>query len=105
MVNLVSRFMQCPHKAHLQKVKSIMPYMKGTIHCGLFYKTNNELVLTEYIDADWGGDIDEHKSTRVFLFTICGTPITWCTKKQTCVTLSSTESEYRALIEATKEAI
>jgi len=49
--------------------------------------------------------LDERKSTGAFIFTINGTPITWSSKKQTCVALSSTESEYRALVEASKEAM
>jgi hypothetical protein len=52
-----------------------------------------------------GGDLYERKSTCAFLFTVGSTPITWNTKKQTCIALSSTKSEYCALVEAAKEAI
>ncbi len=55
----------------------------------------------------WGGegDLDEWKSTWAFVFTINKTPITWCTKKQTCVTLSFTKLKYWTLVEAIEEAI
>jgi hypothetical protein len=104
-VNLLSRYSSAPQQAHLRGVKQILRYIKGTSNLGLFYKRKSGLELTGYTDADWGGNLNQRKSTRAYLFTINGTPITWCTKKQTCVALSSTESEYRSLVEATKEAI
>jgi len=49
------------------------------------------LKLFGFSDADWGGCADEQKSTRTYIFTINNTPITWCTKKQTCIALSFTK--------------
>jgi hypothetical protein len=104
-VNLVARYMQAPQQAHLQAIQSIIRYIKGTTQTGLFYSRNATLQLTGYSDADWRGDLDERKSTGAFLFTIGSTPITWNTKKKTCVALFSTESEYRTLVEVAKEAV
>jgi hypothetical protein len=105
VVNLVSHYMTHPQQAHLKVVKCILRYIKGTLDFGLFYPKRSELTLCGYSDADWGGDLDQRRSTRAFVFTANGTPITWSSKKQTCVALSSCESEYRALVEVSKEAI
>jgi hypothetical protein len=104
-VNLVSRYMTHPQEAHLKAVKCILRYIKGTLDFGLFYPQSANLTFCGYSDADWGGDLDQRRSTGAFVFTVNGTPITWSSKKQTCVALSSCESEYRALVEASKEAI
>ncbi|XP_031262345.1 secreted RxLR effector protein 161-like [Pistacia vera] len=60
-----------------------------------------------FVDADYAhtGDIDKRKSTSSFVFTLWGNVISWKSKLQHLVTLSSTEFEYVALTEATKEAI
>ena len=97
--------MIAPQEAHLKTVKCIIRYIKGTLNHGLFNPRSGELSLLGYSDADWGGDPDQQKSTGAFVFTVNSTLITWSAKKQTCVALSSCEFEYRALVEATKEAI
>ena len=57
-------------------------------------------VVTRYSDADWGGDLDDQKSTSSYIFQIGGTAISWRSKKQTCVALSTAEAEYVALSSA-----
>jgi hypothetical protein len=104
-INLVSRYMAHPQEAHLKAVKCILRYIEGTLDFGLFYSQSPDITFCGYSDADWGGDLDQRRSTGAFVFTVNGTPITWSSKKQTCVALSSCESKYRALVEASKEAI
>ena len=58
-----------------------------------------------YSDADWGGDLDDRKSTSGYVFQISGGPVSWRSKKQTCVALSTAEAEYVALASATQEAL
>ena len=58
-----------------------------------------------YTDSDWAGDTESRKSTGGYVFILCGAAVSWKTKKQTTISLSSTEAEYVALSEATKEAI
>ncbi len=72
---------------------------------GLCYKQGDSDILTAYADADWAGDSQDRKSTTGYLFRLGEIPITWNSKKQTTVALSSTEAEYMALTEGTKEAI
>lgn len=55
-------------------------------------------------DADWAGDTTDRKSTSGFVFKVFNCPVSWCTKKQLSVSLSSTEAEYIALALAISEA-
>jgi len=58
-----------------------------------------------YSDSDWAGDLDDRKSTSGYLFQISGAAVSWRSKKQTCVALSTAEAEYMALAGAAQEAI
>ena len=58
-----------------------------------------------YTDSDWAGDTESRKSTGGYVFILCNAAMSWKTKKQTTISLLSTEAEYVALSEATKEAI
>jgi hypothetical protein len=87
-------------------VKRIFRYLKGTTHLGLLYSKGDETAaLTGYSDADWGGDCNDYKSTTGYLFQIGGTAVTWKSKKQTCVALSTAEAEYIALSSAAQEVV
>lgn len=86
-------------------VKRILRYLKGTKNLGLLYVKQESTELTGYSDADWGGDNDDHRSTSGFLFQIGCAAITWRSKKQTCVALSTSEAEYMALSSAAQEAV
>ena len=55
-----------------------------------------DLQLKGYTDADWGGDLDERKSTSYYVFLLGNGAITWCSKKQTCIALSTMEAEFVA---------
>ena len=105
VVHQVARFMQAPQLAHLQVVQSIIRYLRHTLAYGLFYARNDLDILSGFTDADWGGDSDSRRSVTGYLFKLGQSPITWTSKSQTSVSLSSTESEYRALMEGTRKAI
>ena len=68
------------------------------------YQKGN-LGLMGYSDADWAGDHKDRRSTTGFCFTMAGAAIVWLSKKQPCVSLSTTEAEYIALCAATQESI
>jgi len=65
----------------------------------------NDGQLIGHADADWGNDPTDRRSTTGYIFTFGRTPVSWKTRKQPTVALSSCEAEYMALAEATKEAI
>jgi hypothetical protein len=105
-ISEISRFMNNPGKEHWRGVVHILRYLKGTKHLKLMYVGGrNEMKLTGYADATWGDDKDDRRSTSGFVFMLNGRPITWKTKKQSCVATSSTQAEYQATSLATGEAM
>ena len=61
--------------------------------------------ITGYTDADYAGDVQSRRSTTGFVFILHGGPVSWASKRQTCTSLSTTESEYVAACETSKEAV
>ena len=61
--------------------------------------------MVGYTDFDWAGDPDERKSTAGYVFTLGSGPISWASKKQTAISLSSAEVEYRVAVRASQEAM
>ena len=104
-VNNVAKYCSNPTEEHWTAVKRILRYVKGTRDLGLLYTNDEPKECVGYSDADWGGDADDRKSTSGFLFQIGGTAVTWKSKKQNCVALSTAEAEYMALTSAAQEAI
>ena len=105
-VSSVARFCSKPTRSHWTAVKRIFRYLKGTTSLGLLYtKRANQDGLVGYSDADWAGDCNDYKSTSGYLFQIGGTVVTWKSKKQSCVALSTAEAEYMALASAAQEAV
>ncbi|KAK2403542.1 putative mitochondrial protein [Trifolium repens] len=98
-VGYISRFMSKPLKSHFLAAKRILRYINGTVHYGVLfpYSSNREtLELVGFSDADWCGDKIERKSTSGYLFKFQGAPVSWCSKKQSVIALSSCEAEYVA---------
>ena len=85
-------------------MKRILRYLKGTSYYVLCYQ-GKDLHLAGYIDADWGGDLDQHKSTSTYAFLLNDCTISWSSKKQSCIALSTMKVEYVACSLAIQEAI
>jgi hypothetical protein len=94
-VGLESQFMQVPRKPHLDGVKHTLRYVSAIVDYGLFYKASTELQVHGYIDADWAGSISDKRSTSDVMFSFGSVIVTWSSKKQPIVALSSIEAEYR----------
>ena len=92
----VGRFQASPKNGHLLAVKRIFRYLKGTANHGLWYPTSNSLDLYAFTDADWDGFIDDRKSTSGAAFFLGGCLVSWSSKKQSSVSLSTAEAEYIA---------
>lgn len=75
-------------------VKRSLRYLKGTIDCGLWYPYNNDFNLKVFIDVDWAGNVDDWKSTTGGVFFLSGRLVSWMSKKQSCISQSTTEAEY-----------
>ena len=104
-VNLMARFMQKPYVEHLNAVKQILRYVAGTKDLALKYSKVPSIVLSGFSDSDYGGDRDDRKSTSAYVFSIGSGAISWASKKQPTVTLSTIKVEYRAMSVTTQEAI
>ncbi len=70
-------------------MKRIFRYLKGTAELRLLYSKEAGSELCGYSDADWAGDLDDRKSTSGYLFMLGGAAISWKSKKQTAVALST----------------
>ncbi len=87
--------MQVPRKPHLDGVRHTLRYVCATADYGLFYEASTELQVHGYVDADWAGSILDRRSTSGFMLSFGSATITWSSKKQLTVALSSREAEYR----------
>ena len=103
-VGVVSKYMANSGKEHWEAVKWLLRYLRGTYNTTLCYG-NDKVVMQCFVDADLSGDVDSSKSTSGYIYTIDGTAVSWMSKLQKCVALSSTEAEYVAITEAGKEMI
>ncbi|MCO5595959.1 hypothetical protein L7F22_050010 [Adiantum nelumboides] len=87
--------MQLPRKPHLDVVRHTLHYMSATLDYALIYEASTELQLGGFTDANWVGSVCDRRSTSGFMFSLGSAAITWSSKKQPTVALSSTEAEYR----------
>ena len=103
-VSRLSQFLNCYGKEHWIAGKRVLRYLKGTMKFGLVFRSTDE-PLYGYTDADWGNSLDDRKSFTGYCFLLSGSAISWESRKQCTVALSSTEAEYMALSDGTKKAI
>lgn len=98
-VGIVSGFMERPEASHLEVVKRILRYVKGSIDCEILFptmKNDKKCNLLEYTDTNWCEDKDDRKSIAGYIFMFGETPISWCSKKELIVALSPCETDYIA---------
>ncbi|GJR08964.1 retrotransposon protein, putative, unclassified [Tanacetum coccineum] len=96
-VCLCARYQAKPTEKHLNAVKRIFRYLKGTINMGLWYSKDTGMSLTAYADADHAGCQDTRRSTSGSAQFLGDKLVSWSSKKQKCTAISSTEAEYIAL--------
>ena len=105
-VGILSKYMSRPGKDHWQGVKRVLRYIKGTLNYGLMFTASGDNpILHGFSDADWGGDVETRRSTSGYVFQIQSNTISWCSKRQTSVSRSTTEAEYIALSTACQELV
>jgi hypothetical protein len=109
-VNKLAAYTANPSLQHVGALKRLLRYLKGTKDLGIKYSALPQDTLQEnsnlfhgYADAAYANS-DDYKSTSGYVFIVGGGAITWRSKKQTTISLSSTEAEYIALSEAGREA-
>jgi hypothetical protein len=102
-VNKLSQFLKDPSASHWTAAVRVLNYLVSTKHLRL--RLGGSLVCSGYSDADWAEDREDLRSTSAYTFRIGNGAISWKSRKQATVSLSSTEAEYKALSDSCKEGI
>ena len=103
-VGILCLFSANPMRSHLVAGKRILRYLKGTRDYALILNPTSSR-LRSLADANWGNDVNDRKSTSGFMLQIGGTTVTWKTRKQSVVALSTNEAEFIASSEAAKDIL
>ena len=103
-VGITSRFLANPGKEHWVAVKWIIRYLRGSSKVSLCFG-EGAVELSRYTDANMARDIDTRKSTSSFGALFVGGAVSWKSKLQKCITLSTTEAEYVAATKLFKEML
>jgi hypothetical protein len=105
VVNTLSQYMVEPRRVHLIATKHVLRYIAGSVEYGLDYVRGDGVRLIGYTDSDWAGCAVDRKSTSGCCFGLGSTVVSWFSRKQKSVALSSAEAEYMAASQASCEAI
>ena len=104
-VNKLCQFLHAPTTIHWAAVKRILRYVKQCTGLGLKIHKSSSTLVSAFSDADWAGSIDDRRSTGGFAVFVGSNLVSWSARKQATVSRSSTESEYKAIANATAEVI
>lgn len=112
-VSALSQYCSRPNQEHYTAVKRVLRYLRGTTHHGITYhgkdattiQSQDHPILHGYCDSDYANDRADRRSYTGYAFYLGDAVVSWQSRKQTTVTLSSTEAEYMAASEAVKEAL
>ncbi|GJX76169.1 retrovirus-related pol polyprotein from transposon TNT 1-94 [Tanacetum coccineum] len=102
---LCARFQEAPKTFHLEAVKHIFQYIKGTTHLGFWYPMGTGIEIVVYADSDHAGDYVDRKRTSG-IYTFMGCCLTsWFSKKQTALAISTIKAEYVSVEKAYQQAL
>ncbi|KAJ9526423.1 hypothetical protein QJQ45_009890 [Haematococcus lacustris] len=104
-VSQLTRFMQAPTADHERAAHGVLRYLKRTATDGLVYRGGSQGGLLGYCDSDYASDQVSYRSTTGYVFSLSGAAVSWRSKLQTTVAASTTEAEYQAAADATREAL
>ena len=93
-VNTLSQYLTDLRSVHLTVAKPILRYLKGTVDYGLKYDVNQKIKLEDYVDLDWVGSAIDMKRTLGCCFNMGSGVISWFSRKQSYVALSTSKAEY-----------
>ena len=113
-VSALAQHVNNPGEIHWSCAKKVLRYLKGTLNYGITYTKAGECThesllddinLHGYADASYANNKKDRKSRSAYIFFLNSGPITWCSRRQRCVALSTCEAELIALNEASKELV
>lgn len=96
-VHLLSQFVHSPRKPHWSAALHVVRYLKTTSTFGLFFSASSQFTLKAFCDADWAACRDFRKSVTGYCIFLGPTPISWKSEKQSTMSKSSAEAEYRSM--------
>ncbi|XP_013632843.1 PREDICTED: uncharacterized mitochondrial protein AtMg00810-like [Brassica oleracea var. oleracea] len=102
-VHILSQFMKAPREMQWDAALRVVKYLKGTAGQGIMLSSKSELNLSVYCDADWSACPVTRRSLSAYVTLVGDSPVSWKTKKQSVVSHSSAEAEYRSMAQATRE--
>ncbi|XP_055830802.1 secreted RxLR effector protein 161-like [Solanum dulcamara] len=79
-------------KLHVEATKRVLRYLKGTVNYHVFYERGGTSDLLGFTNSDYAGDMEDNKTTSGYVFMMCGSAVTWSSRKQPIVTLSAMEA-------------
>ncbi len=103
-VGALARYMATPTVEHWEAALGIVRYLVGTADYGLTFGGSNE-TFVGYCDADYAGDLDSRRSTTGYVFLMFGGAVSWSSRLQPMVAVSTVEAEYLSAGQAVKEAL
>lgn len=104
-VGVISQFMHQPQKEHMEAATRVIRYLKGSSSRGVLFQKFGHLNIEGYTDADWAGNPNDRRSTSGFFTLVGGNLVTWRSKKQKVVALSSAEAEFRGIARGLAEIL
>lgn len=96
-VGACESYQATPKESHLKAAKRIIRYVHGAINFSLWYPFDTTLVPVEFLDDDWAGNVDDHKTTSGGCFYVGNCLVSWHSHKQNSKSLSTVEAKYIAI--------
>ncbi|KAK8948413.1 hypothetical protein KSP39_PZI005292 [Platanthera zijinensis] len=105
IVGVVSQYMHSLKTRHLDAAHRILRYLKTSPGRGILFTPNADMKIEGYTDADWGGSIEDRRSTSWYCLFVSENLVTWRSKKQSVVSRSSAEAKFRAMTHGNCEGL
>ncbi|XP_054741245.1 uncharacterized protein LOC129246416 [Anastrepha obliqua] len=104
VVSKLSQFNNHPHEEHFKAAKHVLRYLKQSSAAKITYSSTGENLVC-YTDSDWAGDVSDRKSCSGYVIFMSDGLVSWESKKQSIVALSTMEAEYIALCQGAKDVV
>ena len=103
----LSKYVQCPGKDHMDAANHVLRYLRGTYDQAIVYQRSSDMasVLWGWVDSDWAADLDSRRSHTGYVLMMTGGAVSWKSRRQDCVSLSTSEAEYVAASQCGQEVL